>query len=95
MFWLPIVFVALLIPILAIVLDSPVAKALARRLERPGAPEGDKPSHERLAFLEGEVGRLATEVERLDEENRFFQKLLAERASAPGESREDRTSPRA
>lgn len=92
---LQIVFVALLIPILAIALDSPVAKAMARRLERPRLPEEAKPSHERLAFLETEVERLAAEMERLDEENRFFQKLLVERASAPGESREDRTSSRA
>jgi len=88
-------FVALLIPILAIVLNSPVAKALARRLERPKLPEGAQPGHERLAFLETEVERLGGEVERLDEENRFFQKLIAGRASAPGESREDRASSRA
>lgn len=93
MIWPIIVFGALLIPMLAIVLDSPLSKALARRLERPRQP-GEQPGHERLAFLEAEVERLGAEVERLDEENRFFQKLLADPSNNPGESRDDRASSR-
>ena len=75
-----IVVLILMIPILAIVLDSDVGKAIARRLERRNLKEGDGGAHERLVYLEGELERLVQEVGRLDEENQFFQKLLAERS---------------
>lgn len=74
-----VVVLALLIPILAIVLDSRLGKAIAARIERRNFAGGDRAAHERLGFLEGEVERLGREVERLDEEGRFMQKLLAER----------------
>lgn len=75
-----VVVLVLLIPILAIVLDSQVGKAIAGRLERRNLSAGEPGSHERLVHLEGEVERLGREVERLDEEGRFLQKLLAGRA---------------
>ena len=85
-----VVVVVLLIPILAIVLDSQVGKAIAARLERRNLGAGEPGSHERLAHLEGEVERLGREVERLDEEGRFLQKLLAGRtrddAQPPGDA---------
>jgi hypothetical protein len=34
---------------------------------------------ERVAFLEGEVERLTSELSRIDEETEFLHKLLAER----------------
>ena len=74
-----VVVLALLIPILAIVLDSRLGKAIAARIERRNFAGGDRAAHERLGFLEGEVERLGREVERLDEEGRFMQKLLADR----------------
>lgn len=74
-----VVVLVLLIPILAIVLDSRLGKALAARIERRNFAGGDRAAHERLAFLEGEVERLGREVERLDEEGRFMQKLLTDR----------------
>ena len=82
-----IAVLVLLIPILAIVLDSDVGKAIARRLERRNLREGDGAVHDRLVYLESELERLTGEVGRLDEENQFFQKLLAdrsERRSLPG-----------
>lgn len=75
-----IAVLVLLIPILAIVLDSDVGKAIARRLERRNLREGDGAAHDRLVYLESELERLASEVGRLDEENQFFQKLLADRS---------------
>ena len=61
----------LLIPILAIVLDSPVGRALAGRLERRSLGSGtDEVTAERLSYLEGEFERLASEVRRLEEEIR-------------------------
>ncbi|MYI47321.1 MAG: hypothetical protein F4123_13255 [Gemmatimonadetes bacterium] len=74
-----IVVLVLLIPILAIVLDSDVGKAFARRLERGKRALGDTGSHDRLVYLESELERLGKEVGRLEEESRFLQKLLAER----------------
>ena len=73
-----IVILVLLIPILAIVLDSDVGKAIARRLERGKRKNGDSGEHDRLVYLESELDRLGREVGRLDEESRFLQKLLAE-----------------
>lgn len=74
-----IVVLVLLIPILAILLDSDVGKAIARRLERGRQALGDTGSHDRLVYLESELERLGKEVGRLEEESRFLHKLLAER----------------
>lgn len=79
MFLQLILVLVVLIPLLAIVLDSQVGRALASRLEGQTIPSGADVNTERLAFLEGEVERLASEVERLDEEGRFLQRLLEER----------------
>lgn len=79
-----VVVLVLLIPILAIVLDSQVGKAIAGRLERRNLGAGEPGSHERLAHLEGEVERLGRELERLDEEGRFLHKLLAGRRGEEG-----------
>jgi hypothetical protein len=79
MFWQILFILVLLIPILAIVLDSQVGRALASRLERRSLGQPDDLLLERLGFLEGEVERLAQEVGRLDEEGRFLTKLLEER----------------
>jgi hypothetical protein len=85
-----IFFLVLLIPILAIVLDSPLGRALAGRMERRGLPPGaDDVISERLSYLEGEVERLTTEVLRLEEEGQFLNKLLTDRPASealpPGE----------
>ena len=84
---LMIVLVVLMIPILAIVLDSQLGRALASRLERRSLGEGDGHMSERMAYLEGEVERLVTEVERLDEESRFMTRLLSERTGTEGDTR--------
>ena len=78
-----IFLLVLLIPILAIVLDSPVGRALARRLESRGLSSGaDKVTSERLSYLEGEVERLTTEVRRLEEESQFLNNLLTDRPAS-------------
>jgi len=79
MFMQLILVLVILIPLLAIVLDSQVGRALASRLERRGLTEPEDLTAERIALLEGEVERLASEVQRLDEESQFLHKLLAER----------------
>ena len=79
MFWQIFVVLVLLIPILAIVLDSQVGKAIAARLERKSIGAGEGGVHDRLMFLEGEVDRLGKELGRLEEESQFLHKLLADR----------------
>ena len=74
-----ILILVVMIPLLAIVLDSQVGRALASRLERRGLDAPGDLTAERIAFLENEVERLTAEVMRLDEEGQFVQKLLTER----------------
>jgi hypothetical protein len=84
MFLQLILVLVVLIPLLAIVLDSQVGKALAGRLERRGLDAPADITAERIAFLEGEVERLGSEVERLDEQSDFVTKLLTERQAQQG-----------
>ena len=84
MFWQILFVLVLLIPILAIVLDSQVGRALASRLERKGLGQPDDLLQERLMYLEGEVERLSKEVGRLDDEGQFLQKLLESRSDETG-----------
>jgi hypothetical protein len=81
---LVILLVALMIPLTAVVLDSQVGRALASRLERRGLEAGADLTAERIAYLEGEVERLSSELERLDEESQFVHKLLTERNEVQG-----------
>lgn len=74
MMWFFFVLV-LLIPLLAVVLDSQLGRALARRIEQGSAQkDGD-----RLAALEAEVDRLTREMEALQEQTAFVDRLLNER----------------
>lgn len=77
-----VILLVLLIPILAIVLDSELAKALAQRISAGPLPSSDRATQERLSFLENEVERLTSEVGRLEEEGAFMHRLLTERSSA-------------
>jgi hypothetical protein len=84
MFWQILFVLVLLIPILAIVLDSQVGRALASRLERKSIGQPDDLLQERLMYLEGEVERLSKEVGRLDDESEFLQQLLENRPGDAG-----------
>jgi hypothetical protein len=79
-----ILLAALMIPIVSIVIDSPIGRALARRLE---GPEQVPPSLAELAkkveLLESEVDDLHRAVQNLQEENAFFQRLLEENQTRP------------
>ena len=83
-----VLLVALMIPLVAVILDSQVGRALAARLEGGHGPESL--SDRRLAALEGEVDRLSRELQRLDEESAFLHQLLEEKRTPgtlpPGES---------
>jgi hypothetical protein len=84
-----VLLVALMIPLVAVILDSQVGRALAARLES-GRGGGDSLADRRLAHLEGEVDRLSRELQRLDEESAFIHELLDKKrtpdALPPGES---------
>ncbi|MCI0433041.1 MAG: hypothetical protein L0271_05240 [Gemmatimonadetes bacterium] len=79
---LVVLLVALLIPLTAVVLDSQVGRAIAARLEGSKLPAGSLP--DRVALLEGEVDRLSRELERLNEESAFLQRLLEQKPEAEG-----------
>jgi hypothetical protein len=80
-----ILLVALMIPLFGIVVDSPIGRAIARRLEGPDA--GPSPSMTDLAkkvdLLEGEVDDLHRAIDSLKEGNQFLQRLLEESRSRP------------
>ncbi len=74
-----ILIVALMIPVAAILVDSPLGRSVARRLEGPGAA-GPAPE---LRDLQRKVDALETEVEDLNrtlagmrDELQFVQRLL-------------------
>jgi hypothetical protein len=71
--WALVIIVVLLIPILAIVLDSQIGKAIAERLSSGRAPEDVQA---RLESLEGEVRYLTATLEELREETTFVRSLV-------------------
>jgi uncharacterized SAM-binding protein YcdF (DUF218 family) len=79
-----ILLVALLIPILGIVVDSPIGRALARRLEGPQAtPPALTELTKKVELLEAEVDDLMRSVQALQDENAFLQRLLEDPAHRP------------
>jgi hypothetical protein len=75
-----LLLVALLIPILGIVVDSPIGRALARRLEGGArdVPPGLEDLVKKVDLLEAEVDDLTRSVQSLQDENAFLQRLLTE-----------------
>ncbi|HEX2219412.1 MAG TPA: hypothetical protein VHG35_11465 [Gemmatimonadales bacterium] len=79
-----ILLVALLIPIMGIIVDSPIGRALARRLEGPQAvPPGLDDLAKKVDLLEAEVDDLNRSVQALQDENAFLQRLLTESSPRP------------
>ncbi len=79
-----ILLVALLIPILGIVIDSPIGRAIARRVEGPQAiPEDLEQLVKKVELLELEVDDLNRNVDQLKEENVFMQRLLEDPDTRP------------
>jgi hypothetical protein len=82
-----LLLVALLIPIIGIMVDSPIGRALARRLEGPEqTPAGLGDLSKRIELLESEVDDLMRSVQTLQDENAFLHQLLedpSQRVSLP------------
>lgn len=72
-----VLLLALLIPVLGIIIDSPIGRALARRLEgpEPVAPEL-KELAKKVELLEAEVDDLTRNVDSLREDNAFLTRLI-------------------
>lgn len=73
--WSIILVLLILIPLVAVILDSRLGQALARRVE------GGTPDNARLQALEAEVDRLSSDLERVTEQSEFLTRLLEERTS--------------
>lgn len=74
-----LLLVALMIPIMGLVIDSPIGRAIARRVEGPQElPANLADLARKVEALESEVEDLRATVNTLQEENQFFQRLLEE-----------------
>ena len=82
MVWAFVIVLVLLIPLLAIVIDSQVGQALADRIS--GGREIESDVRERLEALEGEIRYLNETVESLQEESRFVRSLVEGRGGEAG-----------
>ena len=79
-----VLLLVLLIPIFAVLTDSPLGRALARRVEGRNAPPPELSDlTQRVELLAGEVDDLTRAVETLKEENQFMQRLLEEGGGRP------------
>jgi len=79
-----IILAVLMIPLLSIVLDSPVGRAIGRRLEGGEAASAGLPDLlKRVESLEAEVDDLQRSLTAVQEENAFLQRLF-EDTSARG-----------
>lgn len=75
---------ALLIPILGILLDSPIGRAIARRLEGgEPVPATLTELTRKVELLESEVDDLSRSVEALKDENAFLQRLIEDAPARP------------
>ncbi len=72
--WL-VIALALCIPLIGLVIDGPIGRALASRLERPQVLSGGGEAS-RIAQLEEEIDTLRREIEHLRDGQEFMQSLL-------------------
>jgi hypothetical protein len=75
-----------------IAVGAPLARALARRMERESKAKVAPEVTSRLERIEQAVDAIAIEVERISEGQRFTTKLLTERASEASRLTERRPS---
>jgi len=79
-----VLLVALMLPILSIVLDSPFGRALARKVDAPEvAPPPVADLAKRVELLESEIDDLTRAVEGLKDENAFLQRLIEDAPARP------------
>jgi hypothetical protein len=78
MIWGAVVLIALLIPLTAIVLDSPVIRAWAERHHggSVGAVQEVEALSHRVAELESDLDTVTRQLGQLQDEHQFLQRLL-------------------
>src|SRR5512137_1416285 len=79
MFWPAVILVALMIPLTAIVLDSPVVRAWVERRHGGGAagtPAEIEELSKKMAVLETDLETVTRQLAQLQEEHQFLQRLL-------------------
>ncbi|HSM08397.1 MAG TPA: hypothetical protein VLA33_05205 [Gemmatimonadota bacterium] len=77
--WALVILVMLMIPLLAIVIDSDFGRAFARRISHD-SQAGDEEMVARVERLEGEVRYLGETLEALREETTFVRSLLEDKS---------------
>ncbi len=73
--------IALCIPIVALIVDSPIGRAIGRRLEREPTPATRRDEkiaelERRLELLEGDLAILQHQYRQVRDEQQFLQRLL-------------------
>jgi multidrug efflux pump subunit AcrA (membrane-fusion protein) len=80
-----IISVAFFVMCAVIAIGFPIARAIARRMDKRGAstPVSDSDTHARLERIEQAVDAIAVEVERISEGQRFTTKIMGELRALP------------
>lgn len=79
-----VILLVLIIPVLAILFESPIGRAYARRVAGPEPVPGVLSDlAKKVELLEGEVDDLHRSVEQLQEENQFLQRLIEDAPRPP------------
>ena len=88
MIWALIVLVALMIPLSAVILDSPVVRAWAERHRHPDEMlPPDKALVQKVDTLENELEVVNRELAQLKESQQFLQRLLEDPAARQAAAR--------
>lgn len=90
MIWALVVLVALMIPLSAVILDSPVVRAWAERHRLAGVtgqPEDNKELIQKVDTLENELEVVNRELAQLKESQQFLQRLLEDPAARQAAAR--------
>ena len=89
MIWALIVLVALMIPLSAVILDSPVVRAWAERHRHAGDAmlPPDKALSQKVDTLENELEVVNRELAQLKESQQFLQRLLEDPAARQAAAR--------
>lgn len=89
MLWPAVILIALLIPLTAIVLDSPVVRAWVER--RHGGDGSATPElaelAKKVAYLESDLDTVTRQLAQLQEEHQFLQRLLEDPTKRPAASK--------
>ena len=86
MVWL-VIFVALMIPLTAVVLDSPVVRSFVDRRhggEGDATSAGVKELTEKVGVIEAELEVVNRQLAQLQEEQQFLQRLIEDPAKTQG-----------